>query len=114
MKIKESIYQKVAVLSIKGNLMGPPESNVLYENISGLIEEGVTRITLDLKNVRWINSMGLSAILKSMNILQKANGYLHLAQLSEKVKSVFVISQLTRIFTIHSSIEEAVVAMNQL
>ena len=114
MKIKESIYQKVAVLSIKGKLMGPPESNLLYNNISELIEDGVTRIALDLKNVRWINSMGLSAILKSMNIINRANGHLHLAHLSDKVKSVFVISQLTKVFTIHDTVDDAVLSMNQL
>jgi anti-sigma B factor antagonist len=94
--------------------MGPPESDALVEKVAALLKDGVIRIALDLKNVKWINSMGVSAILKSLGMVQKAGGFLHLAQLSDKVKSVFMISQLTRVLTIHESEEQAIAVMNEL
>ncbi len=86
LEVKGEKYQKVVILSIKGNLMGPPDSDVLHEYVSGLIEKGNKLIALDLKNVRWIDSMGLSTILRCMNIVKGASGHMHLVQLSEKYK----------------------------
>ncbi len=114
MKIKETIFQKVAVLSLRGKLMGPPATTKLYDDIVNLIENGVTRIVLDFKHLNWINSLGMGSIVKSYSVVQKANGHIHLVGLGEKVRSVFVMSQLTKVFTIHDSVEDAVEELNKL
>lgn len=112
MKIKETMYQKVAVLSLRGNLMGPPESDKLFENVKGLIEDGVTRVVFDLKHVNWINSLGVGSIMKCFMTLKEAKGSLHLVSLTEKVRSIFVMSQLTKVFVIHEKVEQAVEQLN--
>ena len=114
MKIKESIHQKVAVLSLRGKLMGPPATNELFERVTLLMEDGVSRIVFDLKHVNWINSLGVGAIVKCYSAVQKGNGHLHLVGLSEKVRSVFVLSQLTKVLTIHDKTDEAVEELNKL
>jgi len=114
MKIKESIYQRVAVLTIHGNLMGPPDTNELVDKITDLTENGVFRIVLDLKHVKWINSLGVGSIMRCRAIIERAEGWLHLANLSDKVRSVFVMSQLTKVFSIHDSAKEAVEELNQV
>jgi len=112
MKIKETINKKVAVLSIHGNLMGPPDTIDLYERVRDLTENGVFRIILDLKHVKWINSLGVGAIMHALSIIQKVDGQLHLANLTDKVRSVFVMSQLNKLFEIHESIDEGVKVLN--
>ncbi len=107
------MYQKVAVLSLRGKLMGPPATKELHERVLQLLEDGVIRIVFDLKHVNWINSLGMGAIVKCYSAVQKKKGHLHLVGLSEKVRSVFVMSQLTKVFTIHPSVEEAVAQLNQ-
>jgi len=114
MKIKETIHQKVAVLSLRGKMMGPPATSDLHERIDSLLENGVSRIVLDLKHVSWINSLGLGALVKSYSAVQQAKGQLHLVRLSEKVRSVMVMSQLTKVFIIHESVEAAVEELNKL
>ena len=112
MKIKETFYRKVAVLSLRGKLMGPPASTDLYEKVTALLEEGVTRIVFDLGHVNWINSLGVGAIVKCFTAVNSAKGALHLVKLTDKVRSVFVMSQLTKIFKIHDSVENAVEELN--
>lgn len=114
MKIKETIYQKVAILSLRGKLMGPPASTELVDNVNTLIEDGVIRIAFDLKHVNWINSLGVGSILKCLNVLNEVKGVLHLVGLADKVRSVFVMSQLIKIFTIHDTVEEAVEELNSI
>ncbi len=113
MKIKENVYKKVAVLDLRGKLMGPPATNKLVSDVQELLEEGITRIVVDLKHVNWINSLGLGSIVKCINLVRQSNGSLHLAGVGEKVKSLFVMSQLIKILTIHSSAKEAVDELNK-
>jgi len=113
MKIKESIHQKVAVLSLRGKLMGPPETTRLFKDVQDLIADGVTRVVIDLSHVNWINSMGVGAIMKSFGELNKNGGELRLVGLTQKVHSVFMMTQLTRVLTIHNTIEEAVDKLNE-
>ncbi|MBD3226163.1 MAG: anti-sigma factor antagonist [Caldithrix sp.] len=113
MKIKETIHQKVAVLTLKGKLMGPPGTMELYEAVNNLLSDGVFRFVLDLKRVTWINSLGIGTIMKCLSTVKKADGQIHLANISEKVNSVFAMSQLTKVFTIHEQVENAVDVLNK-
>jgi len=113
MKIKESIHQKVAVLELRGKLMGPPATVTLVEDVQNLLKDGVSRIVLDLKHVNWINSLGLGAIVKSITAVRDSKGTLHLSGLTEKVHSLFVMSQLIKIVTIHDNVEQAVEDLNK-
>lgn len=112
MKIKESIDKKVAVLAIHGSLMGPPDTVDLYERVRDLTDNGVFRIILDLKHVKWINSLGVGSIMHALSIIQKVDGQLHLANLTDKVRSVFVMAQLNKLFEIHESVEDGVALLN--
>lgn len=113
MKIKETIHQKVAVLSLRGKLMGPPATNELFERVAALIADGVIRIVLDLSHVNWINSMGVGAVMKCLTAVRDAEGHLHLSGPTEKVHSVFVMSQLTKLFPIHENVDEAIIELNK-
>lgn len=114
MKIKDSIHQKVAVLAISGSLMGPPDTNELIEKIENLIQNGIFRIVIDFKHVKWINSLGVGSIMRCRSMVEKTEGWMHLSGLTEKVRSVFVMAQLTKVFTIHESVDEAIEALNQV
>jgi anti-sigma B factor antagonist len=114
MKTKEKIHQKVAVLELKGNLMGPPETVDLFEDVQGLVEDGLKRFVLDFRNVNWMNSLGVGAIMKCLTLLRNKEGHLYLVGLTEKVKSVFMVTQLLKVFTIKEDIDEAVDELNAL
>jgi len=105
---------RVAVLTIHGNLMGPPDTDDLIEKVKDLVENGVFRIVLELRHVRWINSLGVGSILHCRSMIDNAGGWLHLSSLSEKVRSVFIMSQLTKVFSIHDSFKEAVEELNKV
>ncbi len=113
MKIKESFYMKVAVLKLYGKLMGPPDTDELLSELKSLLEEGFKRIVIDLKHVRWINSVGMGALIKCYNIVRSNEGSFFLADLSPKTRSVMFISQMHRVFQIKETVKEAVKFLNQ-
>ena len=108
MKIKEKIEGDVAILSISGNMMGGPETMALHEKVKSLGADEIKRVVIDLKGVKWMNSSGLGVLMACMSTLNNSGGKLKLASVTDKVKSLLVITQLMRIFDTYESAERAV------
>ncbi|MBN1405971.1 MAG: STAS domain-containing protein [Candidatus Omnitrophica bacterium] len=71
------------------------------------INNGNLKVVIDLTNVDYLDSAGLSAIISSKIRLAKRKGALRLAGLKGKAKEVFDISNLTQMFDIYPSREAA-------
>jgi anti-sigma B factor antagonist len=108
MTISEKIHGTVSVLSLKGNLMGEPDTGKLRDRIYALLEEGFTKIVLDLKGVRYVSSTGLGTFIAALTSVRNKNGDLRLANITEKVESLFVITQLVKVFKTYDTLERAV------
>ena len=110
MKIKEKIEGDVAVLTISGNMMGGPETTELHEKVKSLIADQIKKVVIDLKGVKWMNSSGLGVLMACMTSLNNAGGRLRISSVTEKVKSLLMITQLMRIFETYENAERAVAA----
>lgn len=108
MKLKEKIEGDVAVITVSGNMMGGPETNALHEKIKSLIADGIKKVVIDLKGVKWMNSSGLGVLMACMTSLNNAGGKLKLASVTEKVQSLMMITQLMRIFETFENADRAV------
>jgi len=113
MKIKEKIENQVAVLSLSGKMMGGPETTALHDHIRGLMNDGIKKVVIDLGGVKWINSSGLGVLMAAMTTLKNSEGQMKLANVTEKVESLLMITQLMRIFDTYDSIDRAVAAMSE-
>jgi len=113
MKIRETIRNNLAILEIGGNLMGGSETKELHEKIRSLIEDEVINVVLNLQNVKWMNSSDLGILITCMTTLKRVNGMLKLANVTKKVESLLIITQLNKIFDTYASIEDAVVSMSE-
>ena len=69
---------------------------------------GEKNIVLDLKNCRYCDSSGLSAILVANRLCKNANGTFVLTGLNDAVDRLITISQLDTVLNIAYSNEEAV------
>lgn len=108
MTIKEKIHGDVVVLSLRGNLMGEPDTTDVRDKIYGLLQDGFVKIVLDLGKVKWVNSTGLGTLISAMTSVKTKNGELRLANVTEKVESLFVITQLIKVFKTYETIDRAV------
>ncbi len=108
MQLKEKFYDDVAVVSIKGSLIGGEETTQLKEKIQSLLADDVKKIILDLKGTTWMNSTGLGALISSYTSAKNKNADLRLSNLSEKVHNLFVITQLIKVFKSFESNERAI------
>ncbi|MFQ5652429.1 MAG: STAS domain-containing protein [bacterium] len=108
MQINEGRQADVVILTLKGKLMGGPETQAVHEKCKELAAKKDLKVVIDLSRVKWMNSSGLGAIMGSMTTLKGAGGELKLANVTDKVKSLFMITKLITIFDTHESVEEAV------
>lgn len=113
MKIKEKIENNVAILVLSGKMMGGPETTALHDHIRSLLGDGINKVVIDLGGVKWINSSGLGVLMAAMTTLKNSNGLMKLANVTEKVESLLMITQLMRIFETYDSVDRAVAAMTE-
>lgn len=107
MKIKDKIEDGIGILTLKGKLMGYPETDELHGEMKSFLGQKINKIVIDLNGVSWMNSMGVGALMRCLTTIRNAEGDLRLARMSEKARSVFVITQLISIFKIFENVEEA-------
>ncbi|MEO1051131.1 MAG: STAS domain-containing protein [Bacteroidota bacterium] len=73
--------------------------------------EGIKNIILDLSEVKYTDSSGLSALLVGNRIIQENGGIFVIACLSDHTMKLIKISQLDSVLNILPTIEEAVDAV---
>lgn len=112
MQIAEQKQGDVAILALKGKLMGGPETQAVHDKVKELAENGVKQVVVDLGKVKWMNSSGLGALMGSLTTMRNASGELKLAAVTEKVQSLFMITKLITIFETFDTVEEAVKSFN--
>jgi anti-sigma B factor antagonist len=71
-------------------------------------KEGVSNVILDLTDVRYCDSSGLSSVLVGNRLCKNANGSLVLTGLQPTVKKLITISQLDSVLHIVPTVSEAI------
>ena len=100
----------VAVLTVKGNMMGGPETIAVHDKVKELIDQKKTKVVIDLSHVKWMNSSGLGTMMGCLTSLKGVDGDLKLCGVTEKVKSLFMITKLITLFKTYATPEEAIKA----
>ncbi|MCA9784460.1 MAG: STAS domain-containing protein [Calditrichaeota bacterium] len=107
MTITEETANDVSILTIKGNIMGGPDAEVFYNKVKSLIDANQRKIVLDLSGVKLMNSSGLGILIKSLKPVKESGGDFHLANISEKIDSLFMITKLYTVFSTFDTVADA-------
>jgi anti-sigma B factor antagonist len=108
MKIKTTEKYGAVVVELKGNVMGGPEAQELSDLLHKLIEEKKLHVVIDLAEVKFMNSSGLGMLISAYTTMKNGGGNLKLANATEKINSLLIITKLVSIFENYDSIDEAV------
>ncbi len=108
MKIKTHEHYNAVVIELKGNVMGGPDAEEFSKLLHKLLDEGKKNVVVDLANVKFMNSSGLGMLISGYTTMKNGGGSLVLANATEKINSLLVITKLITIFDNYDSVEEAV------
>jgi anti-sigma B factor antagonist len=108
MKTKVVEKYNAIVLELKGNVMGGPEAAEFNELVHKLLDEGKKNIVVDLADVKFMNSSGIGMLISAFTTMKNGGGTLKLANATEKINSLLVITKLITIFEHYESVDLAV------
>lgn len=87
----------VKVLEISGILDGI-RGNQLRREVSDILVNGADILLIDMKEVKFIDSSGLGALVSAMQMVRTANGKLFVCSISAQVRMLFELTKMDRIF----------------
>jgi anti-sigma B factor antagonist len=99
--------KEVVVIYVKEERLDAHNSGELKVEMQRLFEGGKKNILVDLKDVRFIDSSGLGALVSGFKNAISHQGNLKLSTLQPQVKSMFELTRLHRVFEIFASTSEA-------
>ncbi len=104
----EKSISSINIFHLNGNIMGEHDTGELCSRIKGLIEADKKYFVIDLKNVKWINSNGIGAMLACLTSSRNQGGDIRFANAHDATKRYFQVTKLETVIDIFDTIDEAV------
>ena len=111
MKIHTRRVGDVHVLDISGKITLGTATTALRHTISDLLENGGTKIVLNLTDVDYIDSSGVGELVRTYTTVTREGKQLILLNLTSKIKELLVITKLLTVFQVHESEQTAVASL---
>lgn len=102
----------VAVVALTGAI-DPRNVSVLQAAFETASRRGYRTLILDLGDIRYLNSAGLSCLVRLSDFLSSQGGRMELATPQPKLRVVLDLMGLSMFFKVYSSVEQAVGALER-
>jgi anti-sigma B factor antagonist len=96
----------VDVISLSGRL-DAAVARAVREEIKVVIEEGSGKLVIDLSDVKFVDSSGLSVLVLALKAAHAKGGRLALLKVNSTVRSLLELTRLHRVFEIFDDEEKA-------
>ena len=97
----------VTILDLKGRIRITGGNLVLHQAIRCLVDEGKTKILLNLADVTHIDSVGLGELISSHITLGNKGGQIKLINLTERIRDLMTITKLLTVFDVYDDEADA-------
>src|ERR1051325_9397458 len=101
------------MLDLRGRIRITGTARGLHHSIRNLVEEGKTRILLNLSQVTHIDSSGLDELVASCVTARNQGGEIKLLHLTEEVSEIITTANLSAPFDIYNNEYDAIAGFNR-
>ncbi|MDP8264659.1 MAG: STAS domain-containing protein [Candidatus Aceula lacicola] len=91
------------------NINNSPDLRKAFDKF---ISENEKKVVVDFSEVPYVDSSGLATLIEMFQRLKKIDGHLKLSHLDQKVKNIFEITKLNKLFEIYDLKEKAIEDFN--
>jgi anti-sigma B factor antagonist len=102
---------QIPVIALKGRLMDKDSATELSHKLDELLAVGKNKFIFDLGSLEYINSMGLNLMVNYLTRVRNAGGDMSVANVSNKVSQLLVVTKLNTLFAVHP---DAATAMQKM
>lgn len=112
MKIETVEKNNCVIMRLVGNLIEDAKSEEFNQIVKSLTKENKRNIIVDLADVRYINSTGLSILFRGYRTIDSAGGIFKLVNVNEKFRQLLAITRLDTLFEIEENLKSAIESFN--
>lgn len=105
--IKQRQAGDVTILDLEGEVRIGDSSTALRSAIRNLVAGGNSKILLNLRSVRYVDSSGIGELIANYTTVGRAGGQLKLLNLTDKVQDLLVITKLLTVFDVYDNEADA-------
>ncbi len=98
----------VTVVAVKGRVTAGPNAESLVAKVQELVQSGQTHLVLDLAKVTYLDSTGISALIRAAAAPKMLGGATKLLNLTKRITDTLQITRLSSGFEIFDDVEKAV------
>lgn len=107
LEISHSKVDAVVLVTLRGTIIAGKDTDLLTGKAQELLEAGETRIILDLAQITFIDSTGISALIKASTSAIRKGGAIKLLNLTRRIHEVLQITRLSSAFEIYDDLQKA-------
>ena len=100
----------VFVIDLRVGNLDASNARDFRESVQPLLQTP-TRVVLDMTGVKFIDSSGLGALIACLRQMTARQGEFRLCGLAPTVLALFEMMRMTRVFTLHAGLPDALAAM---
>lgn len=106
MKVREEKNNNTLICMLEGeiNISSSPELRKAFEAI---IQRNEKKVLVDFSGVSYIDSSGLATLIEMFHRLKKIGGSFRLCNMDRKIKNIFEVTKLHKLFAIFENREAA-------
>ncbi len=97
----------ILFIDLQGDLIGENSGIEMMDIVNDKINAGIRLCTIDLSQVRYMNSSGIGVLITMLTKFRNKGGEVVLINPSEQIRKLLLITKLNSIFTIVDSADKA-------
>ena len=112
LEISETKAGSVTLLQLKGTMVIGKDPETVTARVQSLVEAGNTRIILEMMEVAYLDSTGISALVRSHICATRRGAAVKLLHLTKRVHDVLQITRLSSVLEIYDDQEKALASFD--
>lgn len=114
MDLQERAVGETTVITVNGDITLNKGGDVLLrDKVQSLLQQGRTRLILDLGGVSYVDSAGLGQLVRLHATTINHGGALKLLHMTKRLSDLLVVTRLSTVFDSYDSEAEAVAAFGK-
>lgn len=107
------IIDRTLAIKCRGDLLGIGQERYLLKQASDLTKAGCINCSIDLSDVRHMNSKGLSLLIRLLTMFRNGGGDMVLIRPTSKAIKLLAVTKLNKIFTAVDSRSEGLARLQK-
>ncbi len=109
----QKLSNNVLCITLKGDILDRSQTEGLAMEVDNAFLDGFNRVMINLSEVNYMNSSGLSSLISLLTKARKADGEAVIFGLNERVERLIVLTKLNTIFSVYKTEKEALEAIKK-